>query len=125
MERKGVCSRKDLDDEGFGQSKMLWSFSGVKLPMVNYHAGFLALPTPGSQIFGYPPAFGSSKTALTRTLPCCLFFVISLGAFSSALRYLVCPVGCACFCLVESWMVGLAMSREKSKSADIAIGFFG
>ena len=75
MEGEEVCSKRDLDDKGLGQSKVLCSFSGVKLPMVNYHAGFLALPAPERQISNYPPAFGSRRTTLTWTPPCRLFLV--------------------------------------------------
>ena len=51
--------------------------------MVNYHAGFPALPAPGRQISGYLPASGS-RTTLTRIPPCRLFLVVSLGALLSA-----------------------------------------
>ena len=44
--------------------------------MVNYHAGSPALPAPGRQISGYPPASGS-KTTLTRIPPCYLFLIAS------------------------------------------------
>ena len=83
MERKEVCLRRDLDDEGLGQNKVLCSFSRVELPMVNYHAGFLTLPAPRKQISGYPPASGS-RTVLTQISPCRLFFITSLVAFLSA-----------------------------------------
>ena len=88
---------RDLDDKGLGQNKVLCSSSRVKLLMVNYHAGSLALPAPGKQISGYPRTSGS-KTILTRIplyylflvafsllpLPCGLFFVTVLGALLSA-----------------------------------------
>ena len=38
-----TCSRRDLDDEGLGQNKVIYSFSEVKLPIVNYHADFPVL----------------------------------------------------------------------------------
>ena len=43
MERGGVCLRKDLDNKGLGQNKVLYSSLGVELLMVNYYAGFPAL----------------------------------------------------------------------------------
>ena len=32
-----------MDDEGLGQNKVLYSFSEVKLPIVNYYVGFPTL----------------------------------------------------------------------------------
>ena len=75
--------RRDLDDEGLGQNKVLCSFSGVELPMVNSYAGFLALPVPGKQISGYLPTSGS-RTTLTQIPPCRLFLITSLGVLLSA-----------------------------------------
>ena len=123
MERRGVCSRRNLDDKELGQSKVLCSSSGVELPMVNYCAGFPALPAPGKQISGYPPASGSSRTTLTRTPPCRLFFVVS----SYLARFLARPLGCPCFCF-RGWVgliVGLAMGGMESRGADVAVGFSG
>ena len=80
---EGLVQRRDLDDKGLGQNKVLYSSSGVKLPMVNYHTGSPAFLVTGRQIFGYPPASGS-RTALTRILPCRLFLDASLGALFSA-----------------------------------------
>ena len=78
-----VWSIRDLDDKGLGQNKILCSFSGVKLPIVNYYAGSLAaLPALRRQISGYPPA-SYSRTALTWIPPYCLFFVVSFGALLS------------------------------------------
>ena len=56
VEKKGTCLRKDLVDKEFGQNKVLCSSSGAKLPMVNYHAGFSALPTLEKPISDYLPA---------------------------------------------------------------------
>ena len=67
---------RDLDDKGLGQNKVLCSSSGVELLMVNYHAGSPALPAPGRQISGYPPASGS-RTTLTRIPLCHLFLIAS------------------------------------------------
>ena len=45
--------KKDLDDKGLGQNKLLCSSSEVELPLCR-------LPdTPGRQISGYPTASGS------------------------------------------------------------------
>ena len=87
VERGGVCLRKDLfeggtlmirdlDDKRLGQNKVLYSSSRVKLLIVNYHTGSPALPAPGKQISGYPPASGS-RTTLTRIPPYHLFLVAS------------------------------------------------
>ena len=87
IEKRGVIFeaflKRDLDDKGLGQNKVLYSFSRVKLPMVNYHTGSPTLLTQVRQISGYPPTFGSRIT-LTRILPCRLFLVASLGASISA-----------------------------------------
>ena len=121
MERGGVCSRKDLDDKGIGQSKVLCSSSGVELPMINYHAGFLPLSASGKQISGYPPASGSNRTTLAWTPPCHLFLVAS----SYLARFLARLVGCPSFCLAVSWTVGLAMGGAESRGGDVAVGFLG
>ena len=78
--------RKDLDDEGLGQNKVLYSSLGVKLPMINYYACSLTLFALGRQISGYPPASGS-RTALTRIPPSCLFLVPSFGTFFNTFRW--------------------------------------
>ena len=36
--------RRDLDNKGYGQNKVLCSFSEVELPIVNEHAGSPMLP---------------------------------------------------------------------------------
>ena len=58
-------------------------FSEVKLPMVNYYAGFPTLLVPRRQISGYLPA-SSSRTTLTRIFLYCLFLVAPLSASISA-----------------------------------------
>ena len=83
VERGGVCSRRNLDDEGLGQNKVFCNSLRVKLQMVNYHASFLTLSMPGRQISGYPLG-SSSRTAPTRISPCHLFPFASLGTFLSA-----------------------------------------
>ena len=75
--------RRDLDDKGLDQNKVLYSSSGAELPMVNYYIDSPTLPTPGRQISGYPPASGF-KTTLTRISLSRLFFVASFGALLSA-----------------------------------------
>ena len=80
MEGKKTCLRMDLVDKELGQNKVLCISSGVKLPIVNYHAGSPALSALEKQIFGYLPA-SSSKTALTQILFCHPFFLTSLSAF--------------------------------------------
>ena len=91
-----------------------------------HYAGSLALPVPGRQISGYPPASGST-TALTWTLSCHLFLVASLGASSSAFsylaRFLARLVGCFHFHFVGSLTIGLAMGGAESREADIAVSF--
>ena len=93
MERGGVCLRgdlfeeglvwrRDLDDKGLGQNKVLCSFSGVELPIINYHAGSPTLPALRRKISGYPPASGS-RIALTRIPLFRLFLVASFSAFLS------------------------------------------
>ena len=78
MERRGICSKKDLDDKGLGQNKVLYSsFRSRTASKQTATTGFPTLSAPGRQISGYSPAFGS-KTILTWTLLCCLFFVASL-----------------------------------------------
>ena len=86
-----LVRRKDLDDKGLGQNKVLCSSSGVKLLIVNYHAGFPALPAPGRQISGYLPASGS-RTTLTRIPPYYLFLVAS-SLLPHLARVLARPVG--------------------------------
>ena len=83
VERGGVCLIKDLVDEGLGQNKVLYSSSGVELPIINYHTGSSTLPVPGRQICGYSPTSGS-RTTLTRIPPCCFFLVASLSALCSS-----------------------------------------
>ena len=121
MERRGVCSRRDLDDKGLGKSKVLCSSSGVKLPMVNYHAGFPVLFAPGRQISGYQPASRSSRTTLASTFPYCLFLIAS----SYLAHFLTHFVGCPRFHLAGSWTVGLALGGAESRRGDVAVGFFG
>ena len=81
-ERGGTCLRRDLVDEGLGQNKIPRSSLEVKLLMVNYHAGSLALSILERQISDYLPASGS-RIALTRISLCYLFFVTSLGELLS------------------------------------------
>ena len=121
IERGEVCLRRDLDDKRLGQSNVLYSFSEVKLLMVNYHVGFPVLSVPGKQIFGYPPAFSSSRITLTRTPPCRLFLIAS----SYLARFLTRLVGRPCFRLAWSWTVGLAMGGPESRGANVAVGFSG
>ena len=75
--------------------------------MVNYHAGSLvALPAPGRQIFGYPPAYGS-RTTLTWSPPCRLYlsplpcrpFLVASSLSPHLARFIAFPVGCPCFYL--------------------------
>ena len=89
-----------------------------------HHAGSPALPAPGRQIFGYPPASGS-KTALTRISLYCLFLVASFGASSYLAHFLVRSVGRPCFCFMRSWTVDLAMGGAELKGTDDAVGFSG
>ena len=72
-----------MDDKGLGQSEVLCSSSEVELLMVNYHAGFPALPALEKQISGYPPASGSSRITLTRTPPCRLTLARLLARLSA------------------------------------------
>ena len=113
--RNVVWSMRDLDDKGLGQNKVLCSFSGVELPIVNYHASSLTLPAPGRQISDYLPASGS-RTALTRIPPCRLFLVASSLSLH-LVRFLARHVGCPRFCFARSWIVGLAMGRAESRGA--------
>ena len=80
--RDVIWSLRKLDDKRLGQNKVLCSFPGVKLLMVNYYVGSLALLTLRRQISGYPPAFDFG-TALTRILLCCLFLIVSFGVLCS------------------------------------------
>ena len=64
--------------------------------MVNYHAGSLALPAPGRQISGYPPASGS-RTTLTRIPPCRLFLVASSLSPLPCRLFLVASLGALLF----------------------------
>ena len=60
MERGRVFSRRDLDDKGFGQNKVLRSsFRSRTVSEQTAIAGFLVLTVPEKQISGYPPASGS------------------------------------------------------------------
>ena len=88
-----------------------------------HHAGSPALPAPGRQIFGYPPASGS-RTALTRIPSCRLFLVASLGVFSYLARFLTRPVGCPRFCFKGSvgLTVGLAIGGAVLIAREVAVG---
>ena len=126
VERGGVCSRRDLDNERLGQSKVLYSSSGVELLIVNYHAGSPTFFALGKQISGYPPA-SDSRTALTQTLPCHFFFIASLGASFSASRFLVRPVSCPCFRFRGSvgLAVGLAIGGMLLIAGKVTVGLSG
>ena len=78
MERGRVYLKKELDDEGFSQNKMLCSSLWVKLPPYR-----LSDALPGRQNSGYLPASGFG-TVLTQIFPCCLFLVALFGALLSA-----------------------------------------
>ena len=106
-----------MNDRGLGQNKVLYSFSRVELPMVNYHAGFPTLSAPGRQIFGFLPASGS-RTALTRIPLCRLFFVASSLSLHLA-HFLVRLVGHPCFCFAESWIIGLAISGAEFRGVGV------
>ena len=97
--------------------------------MVNYHAGFPALPAPRRQISGYPPAFGSIIT-LTRIPPCRLFFVVSslsplpcrfflvASSLSSHLAHFVArPINYSCLRFAGSWIVGFVAKATKWPTA--------
>ena len=100
---------RELDDKGLGQNKVLCSSSGVKLLMINYHAGSLALPAPGRQISGSPPASGF-RTTLTRILPCLLFLVASsLSPFPCRL-FLVASLGA--LLSASCWSPSFSLCRQ-------------
>ena len=71
-----------MDDKRLGENKVLYSFSGVKQPIINYYVDFLALPAPEKQISGYLPVSGS-RTTLTRIPPYHLSFLASFRALLS------------------------------------------
>ena len=82
MERRGVCSRKDLierrdlDDKGLGQKKVLCSFSGVELPW----STTMQAPRHSLCQGDRSPATRrllTFRTALTQIPSCRLFFVAS------------------------------------------------
>ena len=78
MEREGVSLKRNLDDKGLGQNKMLCSFSRVKLPPYK-----LPRAPPERQISGYLPAYGS-RTTLTWIPAYYLSFIVSFGMLFSA-----------------------------------------
>ena len=83
VEKRGICLRRDLVDEGLGQNKVLYSSSEVELPIVNYHSGSLVLPVSERQISNYLPASGS-RIVLIRIFLCCLFLVTLFDTLFSA-----------------------------------------
>ena len=108
-----VWLMRDLDNKVLGQNKVLCSCLEFKLPIVNYHAGFPALPASERQISGYPPASGA-RTALT-------WIASSLSPHLT--HFLARLVGHPHFRFVESWIIGLAIGGAEFRGADIAVNF--
>ena len=108
---------RDLDDEWLDQNKVPYSFSGVKLPIVKYYIGSLVLRQRDKSLV---------TCRLLALEPDWLGFLL---VASSLLPHLICflvhYIGCARFCSVESYIVGLAISGAESRGANIAFGFSG
>ena len=111
MERGGVCSRLVR-----GGTWMIRDLVRIRCCVVlqesnchgNYHAGSpAALPAPGRQISGYPPASGS-RTTLTR-IPLCRLFLIAFSLSPHLARVLARFVA---LCSVSCWLSLLSLCGE-------------
>ena len=102
-----TCLRKDLDDKELDQNKMLYSSSGVELPIVNYHTD-----SPTLRQRDRSPVTGP----LLALEPHWLRFLFVASSLLPHLAYFLArSISHPCFCFAESWIVGLAMSKAESR----------
>ena len=117
VERGGIWwSIKNLDDKGLGQNKVLYSSSGVKLPMVNYHANSRR---SAKETDLYLPA------GFWLLEPHWLGFLLVAFSLSPHLAYfLTHPVGRPYFRLrgLGSLIVGLTIGGAVSMTGKVAVG---